>query len=180
MFKVGDKVRFLNDVGEGKVIAIHSSSKVEVLSSDGFEYTYSTLDIVPFGDVSDYSGSAYAATEEVVREEVKEIQKTSEPAPVRQKVSEQFLEVDLHIQELISNTKGLSNGDMIEIQVHHFREQLEWAIKQRIKKIVFIHGVGQGILKQEIRHRLKGYTNLEYHDASYARYGYGATEVLIR
>ena len=51
--------------------------------------------------------------------------------------------------------------------------------KKRI--IVFIHGKGVGILKSEIIKAFKrDYKHLDYQDASFQEYGYGATMVIIK
>ncbi len=90
-------------------------------------------------------------------------------------------EVDLHINALIDNSNGLSNSEMLEIQLNEFRKKLDEAIVNKIKKIVFIHGVGNGVLKMKIRHELSTkYKKLKFQDASFKEYGYGATMVFIR
>jgi dsDNA-specific endonuclease/ATPase MutS2 len=53
------------------------------------------------------------------------------------------------------------------------------AIANGIKKLIVIHGVGNGKLKQEITAILKGIEGVSFHDASYKHYGFGATEILI-
>ncbi len=89
-------------------------------------------------------------------------------------------EVDLHIQELIDDTKGLSNKEILDIQMDHFRSELDLAITNKVKKIVFIHGLGQGTLKAEIVKELKAKYKKYYHqDASFKEYGYGATMVIL-
>ena len=97
------------------------------------------------------------------------------------KVNEsEILEVDLHIHELLDDFRGLSNSEMVEIQMQHFHQQLNEAMKKGAKRVVFIHGVGAGTLKLEIRKeldRMKG--KLDYQDASFKEYGYGATMVRI-
>jgi len=74
---------------------------------------------------------------------------------------------------------GLTNGDMLQIQLTHARKKLEDAVIRRCRKVVFIHGVGNGRLKTEIRQMLQGYTGLEFFDASLSKYGQGATEVRL-
>lgn len=88
-------------------------------------------------------------------------------------------EVDLHINELIDKTKGLSNFEMLNIQLERFEKELDMALSKQYKKIIFIHGVGNGRLKQEIISILKITNGLSFHDASYKEYGYGATQVNI-
>ncbi|HBS87185.1 MAG: hypothetical protein A2W91_03120 [Bacteroidetes bacterium GWF2_38_335] len=92
-----------------------------------------------------------------------------------------LLEVDLHINELVDNSNGMSNAEMLEIQISHFRSELEKAISDKVNRIVFIHGIGAGTLKMEIRKILeKEYKFLNYQDASYQKYGFGATMVILR
>jgi len=64
------------------------------------------------------------------------------------------------------------------LQLDTARRQLEFAIRKRIQKVVFIHGVGEGVLKTELEY-LFGRYNVKYYDADYQKYGLGATEVYI-
>ncbi len=89
--------------------------------------------------------------------------------------------VDLHIHELIENEEGLSRKDILDIQMKRFKDELEVAIKNKLGRIIFIHGVGNGRLKLEIWNELKKpkFKKLSYQDASFKEYGYGATLVII-
>ncbi len=91
-----------------------------------------------------------------------------------------LLEVDLHIHELLDDTRGLSNREMLEVQMKEFHTVMRDNAKNKNRKIVFIHGVGNGVLKNEIRKELeRKYKWHSYQDASFANYGYGATMVII-
>lgn len=94
----------------------------------------------------------------------------------------ELLEVDLHINELIDDYQSLTASEMLNIQLNHFRMKMEEAIaNQRIKKVVFIHGVGNGTLKLELRRILsREYSHYDYQDASFKEYGFGATMVILR
>lgn len=89
--------------------------------------------------------------------------------------------VDLHIEEIVDNNPGsLSNGEIINIQMARFTTALEGAINGKTKKIVFIHGVGNGKLRYEVRKTLDAkYSQFPYQDASFAEYGFGATMVML-
>jgi len=92
----------------------------------------------------------------------------------------EIVEVDLHIQQLIDNYKHLPNGEIVEIQLERFHSELNDAIKNKVKKIVFIHGVGKGTLKNELRRSLeREYSKFKFQDASFKEYGYGATMVYL-
>lgn len=88
-------------------------------------------------------------------------------------------EVDLHIEELVDSTKGMGSHEMLSIQLERFEKELDEAIVKGMKKIVFIHGVGNGRLKQEIIKVLKTVKGITYQDGSYKDYGFGATQVNI-
>jgi len=73
----------------------------------------------------------------------------------------------------------MSNHEMLNLQIDTAKRQLEFAIRKRIQKIVFIHGVGEGILKEELKYLFGRYENVKCYDADYQKYGLGATEVYI-
>jgi hypothetical protein len=89
------------------------------------------------------------------------------------------MEIDLHIEELMENYSGMSNAEIIQIQLKHFQNTLDKAINDRCRSLVVIHGVGNGRLKQEVRAIITSYKNLKMHDGSYSKYGFGATEIII-
>jgi dsDNA-specific endonuclease/ATPase MutS2 len=99
----------------------------------------------------------------------------------KEKPKENFLkEVDLHIQSLVESTTGLTPKEMLDIQMRQFRVEFENALAERYKRVVFIHGLGNGTLKNEIRRTLdREYKKYEYHDASFKEYGFGATMVIL-
>jgi hypothetical protein len=93
-----------------------------------------------------------------------------------------ILEVDLHIHELVDDYNALSNSEMVNIQLDTFHKELLNAVNSRkSSKIVFIHGVGNGTLKHELRKELESnYKSFKFQDASFKEYGYGATLVYLK
>jgi len=93
----------------------------------------------------------------------------------------QIIEVDLHINQLLDTTAGLSNADMLNYQLDKFREILNQYASKKGQKIVFIHGKGDGVLRSAIEKELKTkYKQHYFQDASFREYGYGATMVTIK
>jgi hypothetical protein len=88
--------------------------------------------------------------------------------------------VDLHIGELVDNIAGLSSHDMFKIQMDYFKKMLDSAIVAEYTKVTFIHGVGNGVLKNAIIEELKNYENTKNHMASIAKFGVGAIDVVIK
>ncbi len=89
--------------------------------------------------------------------------------------------VDLHADELLDTTAGMTTLDVLNYQLDVFRNTLKEHAREKGRKVVFIHGKGEGVLRSaivnELRYRFKGYT---YQDASFREYGYGATQVTIK
>lgn len=103
-----------------------------------------------------------------------------EPFPEKHILEKGMAEIDLHIEELTENYSGKENYELLNIQLDYFIKMLENAMANKFRKVIFIHGVGNGKLKQEIINKLSSnYPDLQYHDASYTKYGKGATEVLL-
>ncbi len=88
-------------------------------------------------------------------------------------------EVDLHIGELADDYYLLSPAEMLNIQLDYFMKCMDAAITHHIQKIIFIHGVGNHVLKNEIKKGLSKYKSVHSFDASMAKDGMGATEVFI-
>ena len=92
-----------------------------------------------------------------------------------------ILEVDLHIEELIETTSGMNAFDILNYQLDVVRRTLDENLKYKGKKIVFIHGKGDGVLRNAIGQELrKKYPRCLSQDASFQKYGLGATMVIIK
>lgn len=184
--KVGSKVRFLNDVGGGVIVQILSAYKVTVENEDGFEVEYFIKNLVEEGSVKDYKLEGLEhnlAVQEKISSESREnqledfYQKTKSLNRIE---TPEEIEVDLHIEELIDSHNGMGNAQILAVQMANFKRELNVAIRKKVQRLVIIHGVGEGVLKSEIRKELyESYPSMEHHDANYRKYGYGATEILI-
>lgn len=96
------------------------------------------------------------------------------------KVKNDIVEVDLHIHELLDDTNGMSNSEMLNYQLDVFHKTLNEYKNKKGQRIVFIHGKGDGVLRRAILDELKRkYKNYSSQDASFREYGFGATMVTI-
>lgn len=145
-----------------------------------FENPAIVLDLVSDGVVARQNVPDPASIEKAMLEkgrlDRKPVKKTS-VAPHRPEI----IEVDLHADELIDSTAGLSNSEILNMQIDKFCEVMNANHRNPGQKIVFIHGKGEGVLRQaimkELTHRYKGH---DVQDASFREYGFGATQVTIR
>lgn len=185
MIKVGDKVTFLNDIGGGVVEEILNERYALVENEDGFLEKYLIDELIPAKSEKDYK---LDGIEHVISVQEKiESEKRFERLEDFEKKTKGLvsmvndeMEVDLHIEELIDSHHGMSNGEILSVQMANFKRQLNIAIRRKAKKLIIIHGVGEGRLKSEIRtDLLSNHPDFEFHDASYRKYGYGATEIIL-
>ncbi len=88
-------------------------------------------------------------------------------------------EIDLHISALEPDYKGLKNHEIMQVQLAFFQKTLEDAMIHQYQKLFYIHGIGNGSLKNELRSILKTYPDIQVKEAPFQRYGYGAIEVHI-
>lgn len=131
-----------------------------------------------------YANSAAADTvndngrQEMVRR-YEASQSKSKPMPRHQ--HSDVVVVDLHASELLETTAGMTPTDILNYQLGVFHKTLEQYKSKKGQKIVFIHGKGEGVLRQAIVRDLRyQYKSYPYQDASFQEYGYGATQVTIR
>ena len=114
------------------------------------------------------------------------VTKSVEKAPAlktrieKKEKKDDILEIDLHIDKLLDDTTGMQPKDILDYQVSKFRQTMEAHKKEKGKRIVFIHGKGEGVLRKELWKRLTlEYPSCDKQDASFLRYGFGATMVTI-
>lgn len=176
--KIGDSVEAIDDDISGIVIKI-ISNLITIEDSDGFEIEFEANELMLSTSGKNIEQAIYDADIEAIKKE-KETTKRKNTSAVKPKERHApMFVVDLHIHHLTDSTKGMTNFDMLNLQLDTARRQLEFAIKKRIPKMVFIHGVGEGVLRQELETLFGRYNNVKYYDADYKTYGLGATEVRV-
>jgi DNA-nicking Smr family endonuclease len=103
-------------------------------------------------------------------------------SPEEKKVVEKpAKEIDLHIEKLREDYQFLSSSDIIKTQLERFQKTLDAAIVHQLPSVVFIHGVGNGILRHEIHKIVSKHPQVKtFMDARKEKFGYGATEVFLK
>ena len=157
-----------------KFYKLHSFKENDYFNDDALVYYISRKDI-PEREM--------LITSEDIQQSIRE-----KDAPTRRpriqkivKKKDDILEIDLHINQLLDTTAGMSNKEMLDYQMSKFREVMNENKKNKNKKIVFIHGKGDGVLKMEVLKAIKNEYKTAYtQDASFQEYGYGATMVIIK
>ena len=234
ILNIGDEVRFLNDVGGGRISGFRKGGIVLVEDEDGFEVPVIEQEVVL---VNKSEKKITSQTNEANKANIAEQPKQPEvresvplPLPATEGIEERMarlermvkklqlrieqletakslrerlqesgmkvteskkndkaakgnepLEIDLHAEELLDTTAGMQPADIKEYQLDVFRRTMQENIKNKGKRIVFIHGNGDGVLRRAILSELRrDYSRCEWQDASFQQYGFGATMVTIR
>lgn len=179
MFNKGDKVSVLDEDLDGVVIDI-KGKQITIETTDGFVMNYAENELIKISKASNLMDTIKGINVVEIAKE-KEIPKPRSFVKERKDKREiPAPEFDLHIEKLVPNKRGMSNYDILTLQSETAKRHLEFAIKNRIPKIVFIHGVGEGVMKSELDFLFGRYENIAFQDGNYQKYGLGATEVYIK
>ena len=114
-------------------------------------------------------------------QEKEEVESDQVPLPVifTHQTEPRNAEVDLHVHELIEDPSNLQKSEILEFQKNYFLRCLDTAIQHNFLNVIFIHGVGNGVLKDVLTDHLKKTGGIEFFDAPMVKYGVGAIEVRI-
>ncbi|WP_373512793.1 DUF2027 domain-containing protein [Persicitalea sp.] len=149
--------------------------QVPVLAKEGYVY-----------QLDDESTASAAASEEpktsasVSAAEIRERMLSPEKTTSHKVEAPQSV-VDLHLEKLSPTPDAVLDADKLNLQLDTFERQLENAIASGRDEITFIHGAGNGVLRQEIHRRLSKHQNVQFfEDAQKEKFGFGATFVKIK
>ena len=175
-FQIGDEVSVLDDDISGVIVEIKNDS-LGVETADGFVLEFKSNELIKS---KSFSGDIFS--NDSYHEVINQKEEPSKKQSIKKKPKERNLptmEVDLHIHKLTDSNRRMTNYDILTLQLDTAKRQLEFAMRKRIQKIVFIHGVGEGVLKMELETLFRRYENIKYYDADLQKYGNGATEIYI-
>ena len=175
-FNVGDKVAVTDDVIKGVIITI-TGNEITIKTTDDFVMKFTANELVKIDiEQSELAKTVVVSQHLAQKTTYKKGKKRSKIKKIKGEIPP--MEVDLHIEKLVKSTRGMDNYDILSLQMDTAKHKIEFAIRNRIPRVVFIHGVGAGVLKTELKFLLNHY-NVQVSEASYQKYGMGATEVYI-
>ena len=174
--EIGNKVAVIDADIRGFVTKINNE-EVFVKDADGMEYRFFKNELVKI-EVDQNELSKYSDINNPMLKAKTQSKKTSKKSRFVKDRNEIVMEVDLHAEKLVKSTRGMDNFDILSLQLDIAKQKLEYCISKKISKLVLIHGVGDGVLKTELQYLLNNY-RVKYYDASYQKYGQGATEVYV-
>ncbi len=180
---IGDKVKFINENLEGVVKEVLLDSTILVEAKDGFDYKVGLSEIIVVGEDNSHH---YNIDSTIISKKVSSPPKSSLNTVLSKYTGttkyqfERVVEIDLHLEELVEFPTKLEDWQKLHTQIQHAKKCLNAAFEEKVKRVVFIHGVGTGVLKTELLNVLSNYDGIIVKDADYREYGSGATEVVIK
>ena len=167
VFYSGEKVRFVNETGFGIIKKMINPSKYLVENESGIELVILTANLVKIHSEN--------YTERVI---LKDIDKADLKRKSKAKLSV-LPEIDLHLEQYHLVNKNLTNAEILLFQLRKADEFVQKMLACGKSSFVIIHGVGEGVLRSEIRSLLTKYAGVQTSDADAVKYGQGATLVSV-
>ncbi|CAM1339920.1 Smr/MutS family protein [Tenacibaculum aestuarii] len=174
--EIGNKVAVIDADIRGFVTKINNE-EVFVKDEEGMEYRFFKRELVKI-EVDQSELSKFSDINNPMLKAKIQPQKRAKKSSFIKDRNEIVMEVDLHAEKLVKSTRGMDNFDILSLQLDTAKQKLEYCISKKISKLVLIHGVGDGVLKTELHYLLNNYP-VKYYEASYQKYGQGATEVYV-
>lgn len=150
--QIGDFVRVLDENLEGKVIAIDEKKNLFTILDDktNLEFAYFKKDLVkmPQNFDSEFENQNFSSPKKdstPPKNTPSKSKKTKKPA---------ILKVDLHEKEIPENF--MPKCKILERQLSFAKVKIENAQKQKLQEMIFVHGIGKGILKEALQKILEG------------------------
>lgn len=174
---IGSLVSVIDDVIKGIVVSMENNV-ISIEDENGFIFKFHPSELIKIENNIHLDEQKIDQNQFKEKYESYQVKNGIKSKKQQENKKNEALEVDLHIHQITHSNARMSNHDMLTIQLETAKNKLEYAIKNNIQSIVFIHGVGKGKLKAELYYLLKKYP-VKINDASFQKYGYGATEIYI-
>ena len=141
--KVGQCVVLMDSNLRGKIIGLSKTIRIELEDGLIIESAFGEFAVTDKAEIAS------------LKEAKVKTKKTSTASKLAKSSvsSDGSLTVDLHIEAIPGGT-GIPKGQHLQFQMETFRKVIRENISHRGRKIAFIHGIGDGILKAAIRKEL--------------------------
>ena len=165
-FTVGDEVVFIHSKDYGVVTKLFNNNKVFVEDSSGFITLVDNTEIIKYS--KDTNTVLSFGTINIIKDKINIIgvNKSSPNNNIRI--------IDLHIENISDHYHLMENFEIVQLQLKKCEKALDESIKSTTHKLIIVHGIGEGVLKNEVHKILRNY-NLRFFISTNG----GSTEVML-
>ncbi len=140
--KIGQSVVLMDSDLRGRIVGLGKTVRIELEDGLVIESAYGEFAVTDKAEI--------ASLKETKVKAKKTITASKQPNHTNPDGS---LTIDLHI-EAIPGGRNIPKGQQLQFQMETFRKMIRENLSHRGMKIIFIHGIGDGILKTAIRKEL--------------------------
>lgn len=170
LFELGEEIGFMYEKGRGRIISILSNNRYLVNDFDGYERICNSAELIKIHHIKLNDSSTIIQSKEFTSPNRKKIPE-NQPDTLPKK--------DLHIEVLTKNHHRMTSKQILDLQVHHLKLFCAEMMANRKIKFIIIHGVGEGVLRDEVHRFLRCLKGTSFSDADFRKFGQGATEVRV-
>ena len=166
-FNVGDEVVFIHSKDYGVVTKLFNNNKVFVEDSSGFNTLVDNSEIIKYSKDTNTVHS-FGKMNFIKDNDNKRTSKklTTNNNNVRI--------IDLHIENISDHFHLMESFEIVQLQLKKCEKALDDALKSSTYKLIIVHGIGEGVLKNEVHNILRSY-NLRFFISTNG----GSTEVML-
>lgn len=174
--KRGEKVRFQNYEGDGIIIDVLENGNYHIQDNEGFDWIMPESELIKIDLREVFS---------ISNNDTKCDNKADKNTVFRGKTGgkgTKMKEIDLHQRTLPGYSRNMSGVEIHELQKKVIIDTLEKEKNHHGQQIIFIHGKGNGVLRNELMAILKKRIGtVIFEDANFHIYGFqGAIKVTIK
>ena len=140
--KIGQSVVLMDSNLRGKIVGLGKTVRIELEDGLVIESAYGEFAVTDKDEIASLKETKVKAKKTIAASK-----QTTHTNP------DGSLTIDLHI-EAIPGGRNIPKGQQMQFQMDTFRKIIRKNLSHRGKKINFIHGIGDGILKAAIRKEL--------------------------
>ena len=140
--KIGQSVVLMDSNLRGKIVGLGKTVRIELEDGLVIESAYGEFAVTDKAEIASLKETKVKAKKTIAASK-----QTTHTNP------DGSLTIDLHI-EAIPGGRNIPRGQQMQFQMDTFRKIIRQNLSHRGKKINFIHGIGDGILKAAIRKEL--------------------------
>jgi len=140
--KIGQSVVLMDSNLRGKIVGLGKAVRIELEDGLVIESAYGEFAVTDKAEIASLKETKVKAKKTIAASK-----QTTHTKP------DGSFTIDLHI-EAIPGGRNIPKGQQLQFQMDTFRKIIRQNLSHRGKKITFIHGIGDGILKAAIRKEL--------------------------